>query len=670
MRKLLDFNIGCKRKLDIEKVLRIVCFMTIAVACYSILTYGQTDIHSDTATATLLAQSQIRNQSLFPISWNYANGEIWGLSINIFTMPFTLLLYNQTLARMLGSVALVLVTVLCMYFHCKKVFKNTSWIISVPVFLVFLMGEKDVILYQAAYDMIMVWITLCTALSYQAVFCEKKKGWFVMYIAASFLFSIGGIRFWAEVVIPLWAAYMIVIYINICKKEHIEWMLVTKKLFFITSIIVTPAMAGYGVYKWLCTTHNVNKTVRNSIMFEQSLENCANNIKQSFINIFANFGYSGNEKLLSIQGISNIVLIIMCIIIFFIVPILQWKRLNEEKEEVLFFFIYGAVHNGIMIVLSVLFGKAMEVRYLLTAIFVTIIISARYIWVYWIHAINMKKVIWSGLFVIAVVVQCSTLSCKSVGWRQRVDEKKRFCQELVDQGLSKGYATYWNAYSNEIYSDMQLKFRGVYIEGGAMTWSTYLTPKFGSVYIGESPCLTPYSWLVDSKTYTVEDLKTFLLLSEEENTLMRDKLEYFLGKPIDRFCLYNMYVYVYDHDISIDFSNGIADGILKPLELTGNDNTKITREQVVIEQDGLVYGSNISMKKGSYTISFRGEGLNIAECDIYSSESEAFAWSKLEQSNNCIVVQLELEKDIQDIEFRLFQDAENQVVILHEIDIQ
>ena len=71
MRKLLDFNIGCKRKLDIEKVLRIVCFMTIAVACYSILTYGQTDIHSDTATATLLAQSQIRNQSLFPISWNY-----------------------------------------------------------------------------------------------------------------------------------------------------------------------------------------------------------------------------------------------------------------------------------------------------------------------------------------------------------------------------------------------------------------------------------------------------------------------------------------------------------------------------------------------------------------------------------------------------------------------
>lgn len=190
------------------------------------------------------------------------------------------------------------------------------------------------------------------------------------------------------------------------------------------------------------------------------------------------------------------------------------------------------------------------------------------------------------------------------------------------------------------------------------------------MYIGESPCLTPYSWLVDSKTYTVEDLKTFLLLSEEENTLMRDKLEYFLGKPIDRFCLYNMYVYVYDHDISIDFSNGIADGILKPLELTGNDNTKITREQVVIEQDGLVYGSNISMKKGSYTISFRGEGLNIAECDIYSSESEAFAWSKLEQSNNCIVVQLELEKDIQDIEFRLFQDAENQVVILHEIDIQ
>lgn len=76
-----------KIKRDIINVMKLSCTMIFGVVVYSILTIGQTNIHSDTATATLLAQTELRYISFFPKSWCYANGAIWVLSI--FTLHFS-----------------------------------------------------------------------------------------------------------------------------------------------------------------------------------------------------------------------------------------------------------------------------------------------------------------------------------------------------------------------------------------------------------------------------------------------------------------------------------------------------------------------------------------------------------------------------------------------------
>lgn len=111
--------------------------------------------------------------------------------------------------------------------------------------------------------------------------------------------------------------------------------------------------------------------------------------------------------------------------------------------------------------------------------------------------------------------------------------KKEFNQELISHGLTKGYATYWNAYSNEVYSDLQISFGGV------------------SIYENS---ITPFYWLVDSDVYEAEDKNTFLLLNKEENDMINYNLSNICGEPIENFIVQGMYVYVFDHDIVSDFN--------------------------------------------------------------------------------------------------------------------
>ena len=78
------YHLICRHKFSLMDFMKLACFMALGVAGYSILTFGQTDVHSDTATATLLAQAQLKYHSFFPKSWCYANGDIWVLSASAF----------------------------------------------------------------------------------------------------------------------------------------------------------------------------------------------------------------------------------------------------------------------------------------------------------------------------------------------------------------------------------------------------------------------------------------------------------------------------------------------------------------------------------------------------------------------------------------------------------
>lgn len=514
-----------KRNFCEVDILKCLCGFAVASLLYSIMTYGQLNIDSDTASATLLAKSQMENHTLFPATWNYANGDLWVISTNIFVLPFVALLKNQVAARMLGSALFCVVTFLAIRFASKE-YEKDCYLIIIPLIFLCMRETYIMLLYQAAYVGPLLWIVLCPVVLYRAVIKDTKKQYLLLNIVLMVVLSMAGIRNLAEIVLPLWGSAIIFEYVNI-NKNNINKKLGTRCAKISVAILV-PAIIGCGINQWLCSWHNMNNTELNRIVFSNSVDQCFINIGILFKNLFITFGYNGGKELISMEGICNMISITLCILIIFIIPILQIKKLKEESKFVNYAFWFMIVHNMIMIIMAVLFDKV-TTRYIYTSIFCTTLVSSRYIMKYFIKQINYRKFIWIGLFGFVIMFESITLLSYSRGWRTEVMQKREITAELQKRGLNKGYATYWNAYNNQIYSDSHIIFGGIYLQEDAVT---------------------PMLWLVDGKVFEKEEKNSFLLLTQSENeNLSKEVSSKIHDNAIDIYANDKYVVYIYDYDI-------------------------------------------------------------------------------------------------------------------------
>lgn len=523
----------CQEKPRVDSVMKVIGWLSICLISYSILTYGQTIIHSDTATATLLAKSILNHHSLFPKSWNYANGDIWLFASNLFCMLPMKLMSNQSMARMIGSLIFVLLTFAVIIWQSKKFFHDDSWVISIPVLVVFLHSLKDpggMLFYQASSTNNLLQFPLLIMLLYN-IYCDritgkKKMRSIFFYCLIMITYTIGGIRAGADLVVPCIGTCMVMVYVEIVilgKKRSLRNPLVA----FGATLI--SAAVGIFIYKWLCTWHNVNNSVNNEMVFAQSLPIVWENLKTVLINHFSLFGYIGGISAFSTLGLRNFVAIILCAMICFVVPILQLLKIKEEKEEVQFFYCYVLIHNlEFFVVCS--FLQKLEPRYALPIVLGWVFVSARYICANWLTQKNkIRSWVWVCLFAISVSIGGKALFSESKNWDTVLNGKKVFANTLVEHGVSKGYAGYWNAYSTEIYSDLNVEFGAINLDGQR---------------------IVPFYWLVDSDIFQAEDnIKSCLILDEGENAIIGENINELLGMPSKVILSDGMYVYIFDYDI-------------------------------------------------------------------------------------------------------------------------
>lgn len=639
------------KKLEHTDVLKALCFGTVIVALYSILTFGQTQIHSDTATATLLTQSQIANGSWFPASWNYANGDIWVITVNTFTFPFAALMENQSLARMLGSALYVLVAVVALVYHSRAGFGDDSWTLAVPLIFIFLSPVLgDMTLYQAAYTGGVIWVTICCFFAYKTLRCPGKKRYYIFLFFLLMLLCMGGIRALAEQVIPLLCGYVAVVYSEIREEAEVDWRKRIKEFLHVSLTILIPAVIGSAIYVYLSARVNVNYTGNSAVVFVNSLQTLWNNLVLTVLYLFECFGFVGGVSLVSVAGIRNMVGVIMCIIVMFIVPILQAKKINQEALYTRFFFWYGMMHNMIMLIVAVLMGKAENSWHLLTAVFVFIVISSRYIFTYWISQINFRKFVWTGLFVIATIVYCIPMLQNSVGWNEKLADQKQISQKLLDRGMTKGYASYWNAYKNEVYSDLQIRF--------------------GAISIGENT-ISPFKWLVDNQAFAPEDTDTFLLLTDEENQQIIENLENLIAQAVDYFVVNKMHVYIFDFDIAEEFSNGLEDGILRSHEMLYTENVVLTEKGMETPSNGAVFGPYTTIEQGEYTVVFEGSDLTNCTFDACSGRSpDAVSYEVISAADTEYTMQVVILEPVSDIEFRVFGHSDETPGCVYQIRVE
>ena len=622
--------------------LRTGCAVCVMTAVYSALTLGQTVITADGATAVLLPHSQVANGSLFPEQWNYANGDIWALCIGTFTTPFTLILTNQPLARALGSVSCFLSAAAGIWYLSRRIFKNNSWMLILPMFAVFFNSTeiRYQILYEAGYTMLMTLMTVCPALLllYQR---NGKKRYAVLFGILAFLSALGGTRYLAEQTLPLTCGFLLVYLIHEGSEKD-SLRLPDRRTVSSLLWIVIPTLAGYGIYKWLCSWHNMNNTVNNAMVFVLTLEECWNNAITFFLNYARDLGYSPLFPMISLYGFQNVVTLSFAFMIGLLIPVLQARRFRQENREIQIILAFALMHNLIMFIMVTFCGLTYS-RYTITSICMSMLISGRYVYEYWLKGKSIVSRCLSALFIAASLLECIVIVIAGTGWNETLAVKRGLQEELGARGVEKAYASYWNAYDKEVYSDGQIRY--------------------GGINIGENE-VSPFLWLVDNGVYTPEEGRSAILLTEDEYNRLGGMRAALFGREADSLeaeqpenstiRAEHLHIYIYDHDIAADFTRGVEDGVLRPAELTGSGKTALEDGRWTLWEEGVISGSGVALSAGRYRITWEGSGLENADGSLLSAtDPEAIVTENEIRGEDALSVELILNRDISDLEVRL-----------------
>ncbi|MBE5912848.1 MAG: hypothetical protein E7274_02170 [Pseudobutyrivibrio ruminis] len=591
----------------------------IAVTIF-IFTYGQAYVHSDTAIANRYGWSMVENKNLFPRTWNFVNSEIYAFRVTSLAAFITPFFHNQIFARMLATFIFMLIVLAGIAFCSRKMFKSNFFFIAAPLFILFLTGteSRNMILTEGTYMSEMLGITLGATLMYRIYESINRKLAIketIAYAIVIFIMTLGGSRYFAEQVLPMICACAGILFFDWILRHELSFKEALKRLAITCAIIVAPSIAGYVTYKWICSWHLMNSGRTDSLHFV-GFDLLPTLIQSALITIYRCFGYTGGVSMLGLTNARNIVSIVTCTLICFVIPVLQLIKMPHESKAVKFFSLFGLAHNVALMSVVILFGKCQE-RYCLSTIYVCIIISSRYIWTYWIENKSKLTAIVAACFVIAVIIESAFILRLTVGYKDIIASHQRVVAELENHDIHKGYGTYWTSYMFEAYSNGDIKFGEIDAHGIK---------------------LDAWMWNNDRDRYKDDHCKTALIFTADENEAAQELLTGYLPQAYDSFIipevydfdgfsftyeLTNLVVYCYDFDLAKKINDGIVDGRLSAKDTFNNGLVMADdeKDEFTFYPGGLIKGPYSIAEKGEYTITIEGENISTMQASFTSEEN-------------------------------------------------
>ena len=637
-----------------EKCLGLVFVISFISIIISMFTFGLTFIHSDNAVEISAIRAIVKHKDIFPEQWIYGNGDINLMRIQIFLMLPYFLIGNLPVARMIGTLLIIIFASIAIINMCKRIFKDNSWLLAIPLFSVVVSGvnARDVIIYSGMYTSTILWITLLLTLFFeirQESANIKKK---VAFCIIEALVLSGGLRWAAEITLP----FLLLVFIDgLAKYNDKSVATFFKNIYKNLLYILIPSVIGFGFFKVLGRKLTFFVSQSNDLVLPDTLEKLGKNFLTVFKNFYLCFGYFGGSSIASIKGLATLVVFVACTLICFILPISQLIAIKRENESVRFFLIYAYLHNVILLVIAI-FTTKLNDYHIITVIFVDVLISARYVYAYF---LNKKTMISAGIaasFVLGVIVCVCSMLEDSIGWHKMYQRQREFANTIAEKGLEKGYGSFWNAYANEVYSDGKLRL--------------------GAIVVDEYNIAT-YECLVDKTVYEDDDCKTFLILDENENQEY-GLIEYYFEKPIDdwfeedvpvfnqrtkKMENHRLHVLVYDYDICTRFNNGVFDGVVKPTEMVFNSEGEKTWEYILMDNGGLVHGPYTPIYKGKYTVTIQGTNVDKLDIDFSTGFEDALSYKVIDKTDNGVVVSLDVKKSVDDFDVVLENNTNDEIIL-------
>lgn len=639
-------------------ILLIICVIAVLSALYTCLTYGQVCMDSDTAINYRYYKGMKLTGSIYPKTWNAANGEICSfdrLPVNVLMLA---LIKNPIIATALTSAISFLLVCLSMIWLSEKFFDNKSWVVAIPILAVYMSGKvsRDMFLFQSGYCFTLIAIIFAAGLFLKISTSDDKANIkdIIAHCLMLFLMMVGGIRYAIEFILPLAATvFVYCVYRAIHKEKTAK---IVKKS---GALLIVPAALGYILYRVICSTHNMNFGTNSNPTIRLDFEYIASNFSKTINNVLSLFGYSIYNR-----TIVNIAIVVVAGLICVVIPVMQLIQYKDMTQNELNFFVFGFMHNAELL-LAIIVGGLTEERYLLSSIGILVVVSANYIYKV-IGNIKFKAIKYAliALHLLFTLFLCRDLLKLTKDWQDKFEAKQEISQQLIDNGITKAYATYWMGYTNELYSKGKLTVGGVDISQGS----------FKKQY---SNC--------DDSAYYKKNGKSCLFLSEEEVAQLISSLgdnfaDRTVGEPVDVLTfegpylqeLYGtekIYAYVYDEDICDKLTDGLRDGKLIPTEMDYNMVGSRTDESIYLTQGGMVHGPYARISPGSYLVNIEGKDIKNCKTDVVSfNNPDAIEFEVTSQTEDEITIDLEISNYVDDIQFYLINE-EDITVEFHDIII-
>lgn len=512
-------------------VLFCLCVFVLTGLLIYTFTGSNRGFNSDTATANILAEEIVRTHQYFPESWN-AGQDLWVFFLHTFIVPLTLFSDDYLFMRSVAVTIFIIMAVLTCVYCSRKAMKSNMWLVAVPLLFCGISGEySDVVFGQAAYLAPLIYTLFFIALfldcADENTLVVRSRWKYVLLLVLTAFVCLSGIRNIQVVGLPLIGAIVLFYFLNNYKKNAGEFFKNSRSAVFIVIGIAAAIAVGYLGFRYFSSLLENFSQGGASILFSDY--DIFARIG-TFVNLFINlFGISYGIPLMSAGGIINLIKLCGGVMLLIVFPVLQLRDYKNEKPSVQIFSLFAILHMLEIFILCI-FGAVLSdsSRYLFTSEFLLLFLSAHYIYKKLIENADVIPKIVTVLALCVYVIPSAYPKLTSfVGYKDDIASMCSLTDFLYDNGLSYGYATYWNASKNTCLSNGRVEINNVNIYDRVV----------------------PYYWLNSSDRYSANQGRSFLMLTENENQIFTSSYSYYeFGEPeeILKFGEYTIYVYGYN----------------------------------------------------------------------------------------------------------------------------
>ncbi len=584
------------KKITLTKILIGLLALCLAGTCLVIFKGTEQNLHSDTATAVLLAREQLRTGQWFPSSWNYGQ-DIWVLSLNLLVLPFLAILKDMVLSRQLAVVVQTMIIIVLVYQFVRRIVSKEAGLLAAVAAVVPISASvTEYYFYQATYNSQGLEMLVAFLLLYELIEkkCSRRK--FLVLNGLLMLWMVNlnsnGPRYLAVLIVPMLCAIALYVLIHTqfdiirCFKEY-------KKYVIEIAVICAGTVLGLTVYVFLCS--HLNYFPGQVEMSFVTAKEAANRILTLLSSYFTLYGAAGVNGILTIRGMFIFLKFIYMVISCIIAPLMLARNYNklETGFEKIFLLFTGVVE--VIILYLLIFGSlAGNERYIIVLYFCNIIILAMF------YQQFIRKNIRFAYFAVLCFFVPMTLGTymtwtayPTINTQPNISSRDALMAFLEAHDLHFGYTEYWLAYSNTVLSN------GEYELNSMMT--DYIKPEL---------------WLNASDHYQSEyyNGRTFLMIPTSSLHRVQKPL---MDAVKEQYVFENYTVLVYDYNIMYDsgistpFPSEPGQSVVYTLNTPGMYQ-EVTNDKFIQTEDGsfqsngnsacIAAGPTLDLTPGTYTV--------------------------------------------------------------------